>query len=126
MSETYLAPLAFRADLLAWELEGTCGYGSYQWWKNGKKVRYWEEMEGRILQNDGPPLNEGDELGPAEVHAEDRVFRAMAALAIPLERILERQLTAFEFPRIGVCGFDARAYSKSGRSRDCWTRGRAA
>jgi hypothetical protein len=99
INDQRLAPLASRADLLAWQLEGSCGYGSYEWWQGGKKRRHWEEMEGRILRDEGPRLFEGDELPPEGIDSEDHVFRAMAALAIPLQKLWDRPLAGYEFPR---------------------------
>jgi hypothetical protein len=79
--ENRLSMLASHADFLAWSLEGTCGYGAYQWWKQGKLLREWAEIEGKVLTDFGPPPFKDDELTPEEVNSEDRVFQAMQAVA---------------------------------------------
>lgn len=99
MDDGRLSGLASRAELLAWQLEGSCGHGFYEWWQGGKKRRHWSETEGSILRDEGPPLFKGDELPPEGIDSEDRVFLAMAALAIPLEKLWDRPLAGYEFPR---------------------------
>lgn len=95
-----LALLAECGDVLAWALEGTCGYGRYQWWSRGALLREWGEMEHEVLIDRGEPLFNGDELTPAEIDTEERVFKAMAALAMPIEQLYPEVIfAAYEIPR---------------------------
>jgi len=90
IADNRLGALSRHANVLAWMLEGSCGYASYQWWVNGKELRHWEEMEGSVQIDRGTPLFEQDRLLPWQIDSEERVFAAMEHLAVPMEDLNQR------------------------------------
>ncbi|WP_165250466.1 hypothetical protein [Paludisphaera soli] len=87
-----------QAPVFTLIMEGGSGTYSFEWYRDGSRVRLWLAQRGEVLREEGEPLAEERETLGDDGDGEQRILKLMDSLTVPFERLASAEYDLYELP----------------------------